>query len=124
MNTSMSRMHGVSSARGQQQGVALAVGLMLLLVLTVLGIGAMRSSLLELQMSRNEESRVSSFQRAQSLIDGTVANTSNLVVSGQVGDVVCLAKDVGKNLCTEGTLSLNTDLTQAPVPEIPWREVK
>jgi hypothetical protein len=105
---------------GRQSGVALAVGLMLLLVLTVIGIGAMRSSLMELQMARNEESRSSSFQRAQSLIDATLSNTSNMIVSGAVGDVTCQQKDIGKraspssNACTAGSVTLLADLIAAP----------
>lgn len=113
MNTRISRGRQSSPPR-RQQGVALAVGLMLLLVLTVIGIGAMRSSVLELQMARNEESRVSAFQRAQSLIDGTIANTSNLVVSGEVGDVACLSKDVAPDVCDNGTVTLIGDLLTTP----------
>ena len=53
----------------RQRGVALAVGLIILLLPTVLGISAMRGSIFELQMARNEEARLSAFERAQSIID-------------------------------------------------------
>jgi hypothetical protein len=109
-------MKSMSGGMGRQRGVALAIGLLLLLVLTVIGIGAMRSSVLEYQMARNEESRISSFQRAQSLIDAAIDDTDNLVVSGSVGDVICLAKDVGVNNCTStnGTVQLSGNLIAAP----------
>jgi Tfp pilus assembly protein PilX len=90
----------------------------MLLILTVIGVGAMRSSLFELQMSRNEESRMSTFQRAQSLVDATVGNTSNTVVSGQVGDVICMQKDANVTwngmTCGQGTLHVIDDLITAP----------
>ena len=56
----------------RQRGVALAVGLIILLLLTVLGITAMRSSIFELQMARNEESRLTALERAQSIIDAMI----------------------------------------------------
>lgn len=80
----------IASARGQR-GVALAVSLLILLVLTVITVTAMRSSIFELQMARNEQARVEAFERAQSIIDAVVAVVGNMPVTAGYG--YCLATD-------------------------------
>ena len=43
----------------------------------------MRGSIFELQMARNEESRLIGAERAQSIIDATMTVASNLLVAGR-----------------------------------------
>lgn len=87
-----------ASERTSQRGVALAMALILLLVLTVIGVVGMRTSILELAMSRNEQERISAFERAQSLVDAILSNSENFAVAGVVGDEVCLR--FGDGTCT------------------------
>ena len=54
----------------QQRGAALATALLILIVLTLLGLAAMRGSRLELKLSQNAESRVNARQSAQAIADG------------------------------------------------------
>ncbi|HET7797678.1 MAG TPA: PilX N-terminal domain-containing pilus assembly protein, partial [Nevskia sp.] len=54
----------------RQQGAALATALLILIVLTLLGLAAMRGSRLELRLSQNAESRVNALQSAQAIADG------------------------------------------------------
>jgi Tfp pilus assembly protein PilX len=75
---------------GPQRGVALAMALILLLVLTLIGVVGMRTSILELAMSRNEQERMSAFERAQSLVDAILSVSENFAVAGIVGQSVCL----------------------------------
>lgn len=61
-------------ARRSQQGAALIVGLVLMLVLTVLGISGMNTATLELSMANNTQSQQAAFQAAETGIDFAVAN--------------------------------------------------
>lgn len=64
----------------KQSGVALAMALIILVVLTVLGVAAMRSSKLAQRLSDNAQSRMSALQQAQSLADDISATSANLPV--------------------------------------------
>ncbi len=57
----------------QQQGVALAVAMILLLGVTVVSLASLNTSLLELVMSGNEQARMSAFQKAQAGLDAVEA---------------------------------------------------
>lgn len=93
----------VGGGRESQRGVALAVSLMLLLLITVLGITAMRSSILELYMARNEAARISAFERAQSLVDGLFESIATNFEVSNVGDTRCY----NKTGCTGGLGALS-----------------
>ncbi|MDQ7015615.1 MAG: PilX N-terminal domain-containing pilus assembly protein, partial [Gammaproteobacteria bacterium] len=58
----------------QQQGAALMVGLVMLLVLTLLGVSNMRMTTLELRMSANTQNRNQAFQAAASAIAPALEN--------------------------------------------------
>lgn len=94
-----------------QRGVALAVSLLLLLLLTMIGVTAMRSSIFELQMARNEVSRITAFERAQSLIDAIISDTTNLVGSDR-GDTNCTAS--WPEACTQDSVDIDNALLVAP----------
>lgn len=64
----------------QQSGAALALALFLLVVITLLGITAMRASQLSLKLSANEESRIDASESAQSLVDALLASSTNFPV--------------------------------------------
>jgi Tfp pilus assembly protein PilX len=70
-----------NSSRGpcpmHQDGVALAVALILLVIITLLGLSAVRLSSMELRMSGNDELRVSSFETAGSLVDAAISLANN-----------------------------------------------
>lgn len=57
-----------SSPPGRQRGVALAVVLILLLVMTLLGLAAMRGTLMEERMSANQYDRSLGFQAAEAAL--------------------------------------------------------
>lgn len=64
------------SADNRQRGAALAVALVLLVVLTLLGVAAVRTTQTQLRLASNAESRTNAMQLAESLIE-TVASDSN-----------------------------------------------
>lgn len=71
------RAMSMSRTPNRQRGVALAVALILLVVLTLLALSGIRLSTMELRMALNDELRVAAFEQAQSLVDGTVRTFSN-----------------------------------------------
>lgn len=74
-----------------QRGVALAVALILLVVLTLLALSGVRLSTMELRMALNDELRVGAYQQAQSLVDVSIRQFSNTPVL--TPDTVICARD-------------------------------
>lgn len=85
-----------------QRGVALAIALILLVVLTLLALSGVRLSTMELRMSLNDELRVSAYQQAQSLVDVSIrqfANTPVLspdTVTCARATTGCTGSDIGR----------------------------
>ena len=69
------------SNRNQQQGAALVVGLMLLVVITVLAISGMNTATTELAMARNDQAYEDAFQAAETGI-ATALSQGQFVTSG------------------------------------------
>jgi hypothetical protein len=64
-----------------QRGAALATALFFLVVITILGLAAMRAGQNDLRLALNEETRITAVQRAQSLLESMLENDdANLVV--------------------------------------------
>lgn len=59
---------GIRGSGSNQRGVALVVVLLLLLVVTLLGLGAMRGTLLQERMAGNTVARADSFQVAEAVL--------------------------------------------------------
>lgn len=94
----------------RQRGVALAVALILLVVLTLLALSGVRLSSMELRMALNDELRVASFENAQSMVDTTIRSFNNTPVLA-AGVVLCAA--AGGD-CTTVRPSLTTTLSSEP----------
>ncbi len=73
MKRHSSQLHG-------QQGAALATALFFMIVITLLGLAAMRSGRTDLRLALNEESRVQALQSAQSLLEDLLLDADNLAV--------------------------------------------
>ena len=67
-------MNGKSFGFQRQQGAALVIGLILLLVLTILAVSGVFTSTMELRMVRNNQSQERSFQAAEVAIEDALAN--------------------------------------------------
>jgi type IV pilus assembly protein PilX len=67
-------MNGALTGPRRQQGAALVVGLILLVVLTILAVSGVFTSTLELRMVRNTQSQERSFQAAEVAIEDALAN--------------------------------------------------
>jgi type IV pilus assembly protein PilX len=60
----------------KQQGAALVVGLILLVVITVLAISGMNTATTEIAMARNDQNYENAFQAAESGIENSLAQGS------------------------------------------------
>lgn len=69
-----SRAHFSASTR--QSGAALAIGLLLLLILTLLAISGITTATLELQMAGNEQYQERAFQAAETGIEQAIENAT------------------------------------------------
>jgi type IV pilus assembly protein PilX len=67
-------MNGMNSGYGRQQGAALVIGLILLVVLTILAVSGVFTSTMELRMVRNTQSQEHAFQAAEVGIEDALAN--------------------------------------------------
>jgi Tfp pilus assembly protein PilX len=88
----------------RQRGVALAVALILLVVLTLLALSGIRMSTMELRMALNDEFRVTAFEQAQSLVDAAIRDFNNTPVLGRA-KVFCARSATG---CTDVSITLPT----------------
>jgi hypothetical protein len=89
----------------RQRGIALAVALILLVVLTLLALSGIRLSTMELRMALNDELRVAAFEQAQSMVDGTVRRFTNTPI---LAPGVTRCAKVIPDKCTTATLVLPT----------------
>jgi len=67
-------MNGMTIGPGRQQGAALVIGLILLVVLTILAVSGVFTSTMELRMVRNTQSQEHAFQAAEVGIEDALAN--------------------------------------------------
>lgn len=67
-------MNGMNPGFRRQQGAALVIGLILLVVLTILAVSGVFTSTMELRMVRNTQSQEHSFQAAEVAIEDALAN--------------------------------------------------
>ena len=67
-------MNGMTPGFRQQQGAALVVGLILLVVLTILAVSGVFTATMELRMVRNAQSQERAFQAAEFAIEDALAN--------------------------------------------------
>ena len=67
-------MKGLASGNQRQQGAALVVGLILLVVLTILAVSGVFTSNMELRMVRNTPSQERAFQAAEVAVEDALAN--------------------------------------------------
>jgi len=64
----------------KQQGAALAIALLMLVIITLLGVAAVRATQVELRLSQNAESHMAATQAAESMVS-FVATGANLPVN-------------------------------------------
>lgn len=127
-------MNRASLTRQGQRGAVLLVTLVLLLVVTLLGVGTISSTTLELKMASNNQQRQLVFQAAEAAL---VAAEKQLQFGGvpltavqdcASGSSGCYEETCAGGLCFNGTYAAGDDQwdctldTSSPPPEKPWRD--
>lgn len=73
----------LQAARGlRQKGVVLVVVLMMLIGVTLIGMAAVNTGVMELRMARNAEFGINNFQTALSAVDFVISDPANLPAVG------------------------------------------
>jgi len=93
-----------------QSGVALAVALILLVLLTLLALSGIRLSTMQLRMAANDELRVAAFEQAQSLIDSAIRSFNNTPVLSE-GTLICARTVTGLGCDTSRTVVIPSTAT-------------
>lgn len=79
-----------STPLSRQRGASLLTSLILMAGLTLVALGSLGTSLMELRMANNTESGMSAVQQAQAGIDATLATPANYyIVDGAIGTTRC-----------------------------------
>jgi len=92
--------------RSRQQGAALVVGLVLMLVLTVVGISGMNTATMQITMSNSVQVQQDAFQLAENAID-IALGTENYTTAGP-RDVALLGTPAYDRRATTTYLDINT----------------
>ncbi|BCX81037.1 type IV pilus assembly protein PilX [Methylomarinovum caldicuralii] len=105
----------MTNCKSFQTGAALIVGLVMLLVMTVLGVAAMQTNLLEEKMAGNYRDQNLAFQAAEAALrdaEADITPTSGRIISGLTG----FAADCTNGLCdaTAGFSDVWKDATKGP----------
>lgn len=109
----MIKVDKLSKTAGNQQGVALVMALVILVILTMLGISAMKSSSLELKMAAGLQDNTMAFQAAESgLVEAfrTVTLDPNQAVTSNFSPAS------GVNASTETTYTGQSEVTGTDKP--------
>lgn len=93
---------------GSQRGAALVIGMLFTIVLTVLGVAAIRSSSTGTRMARNAEARINGFQQAQAAADYVAAEALNLNLGDMGSSARCTASYPSKYNKSCGSQALPT----------------
>ncbi|MDO9451470.1 MAG: PilX N-terminal domain-containing pilus assembly protein [Stagnimonas sp.] len=98
-----------------QRGAALAIALLMLVIITLLGVAAVRTTQVELKLSQNAESRMTAIQGAESMVS-FVTNGTSLPVDGNENFAACvLPSAVTTQSFTCISPSIDLSLATAPL---------
>ena len=104
----------LANVNPKQQGAALVVGLVLLMILTILGISGMNTATLQLTMASNAQFHQDAFQAAETGIDLAMANGGLGAAIGGTGTVLP-PTSIGDG--ASSTQAVTTFQLATPVPD-------
>lgn len=104
-------------SRHRQEGAALVIGLLLLLVLTLLAISGITTATLELQMAGNQQYQQRAFQAAETAIEQAIETaTFNTSVPSTATDAPVAPDDPDNNDTYDYVMSYDTENGSTSVP--------
>ncbi len=93
----------------RQEGTILIITLVFMLLITLLGVGSMQSSNLNLLMASNEQARIEAVEKAEGVIDNILSLESNIKVTGGVGYTMCAQGNTSSD-CNESNIVASVNL--------------
>lgn len=112
------------SVAHRQHGVALVIALMFLLVLTLIGVAAMHSSVVEIRLARNTQFRIEAMQKAQAVIDAVLADADNFSAYLPPGEQIWYPDRISGNGVSCDSNSLKSTLGSLPISTGLYAEVR
>ena len=107
----------MNTTRHSQGGAALGVALLMLVIITLLGIAAVRATQVELKLSKNAESNLAATQAAESLVAFIINQPGNLPVNGVPDYRTCVLPTTVRSGLPLFTCATNTlDVSTATLP--------
>lgn len=106
------------SAHGSQRGVALVVALILLVVITLVGLAAVRGTIMQQKMSANMYDRQIAFQEAEAALrqaQNTAQSVSTPVTAATLPSTIRDCSPASGNICLANPF---TDTTRLPAADI------
>ena len=103
----------MNTHREKQQGAALIVALLFLLLITLVATTGAENSTLQLQMAGNEQSRVEALQQNMAVLDAIIDDPDNTPVVGGVGFKIC---DLASTDASCDLTEIDLDSTVTTVP--------
>jgi hypothetical protein len=92
-----------------QSGAVLVVSLILLLLLGLLATSVSENSLLQVQMSGNDEAKLAAQHEAFAIVDAIIENSESAPVLGDLGYTVCSIDEAQQpSTCDESTIDLSS----------------
>lgn len=73
----------------RQQGIALVIALIMLIVITLIGLSAARFTSIESRIASNDQTHVETIESVQSILDATLSDANNTVILGADGSTNC-----------------------------------
>jgi Tfp pilus assembly protein PilV len=111
-----------------QQGAALGIALLILVIITLLGVAAVRATQVELKLSQNAESRMAAVQAAESMVAFISTPPENMPVNGDPGFRACAVAGNVRTTLPEFTCSsaqaIDLSLATTPLQSFGYAEVK
>jgi Tfp pilus assembly protein PilX len=90
----------------KQSGAVMIVALVLLAIMFFVTTTALKTGVMEAMMTGNEQIRLETFERTQSIVESVISFESNFAASGSVGDTNCY-RLTG---CDASTVDLSSDM--------------
>lgn len=118
-----------------QSGAVLVVSLVILLVITLLGVGSLESTTLEMKMAVNNQNRQTAFQAAEAAltvaendIEFSLGYNDSMTQDCTSGDATCFDDSCEGGLCFNGSYSAGQNRWEcalnnsSPPPQKVWRD--
>jgi len=109
MGNLIGKPSGGPAGRRRQSGAVLVVSLILLLLLGLLATSVSENSLLQVQMSGNDEAKLAAQHEAFAIVDAIIENSESAPVLGDLGYTVCSTDEAQQpSTCNESTIDLSS----------------